>query len=164
MCGEAEQWAEVGGGTGGGTGGGPVGETGGDRGLVAVPRNLQQSRLFFNTRNSAAPTLTQAAISTQRSPKARPTHPPTHPPDPEWKTAPFHSGSLMDTREKSEEEQLQFACQSYHVSLLDEAPLFPVWSLRGSNCSVSLAYIWTASSTTHMTLINLMAICRKCFR
>lgn len=154
MCGEAERWAEVGGGTGG------------DRGLIVVPRNLQQSRLYFTTRNSAAPTLTQAAISTQRSPKARPTHPPDppHPPDPEWKTAPFHSGSLMDTREKSEEEQLQFACQSYHVSLLDEAPLFPVWSVRGSNCSVSLAYIWTASSTTHMTLINLMAICRKCFR
>lgn len=64
------------------------------------------------------------------------------------------AGSLMDTRDtkkKSEREQLQFDCQSCKGSrlwitfpLIDETPLFPIWALRGSRYSVSLAYIWTA--------------------
>lgn len=48
---------------------------------------------------------------------------------------------MMDAREKSEKEQLQFDCQSYHVPLIDEAPLFPVSSLRGNNCCVSGLYL-----------------------
>lgn len=48
---------------------------------------------------------------------------------------------MMDAREKSEKEQLQFDCQSYHVPLIDEAPLFPVSALRGNNCCVSGLYL-----------------------
>lgn len=125
--------------------------------------NLEESQLFFITRNTGAWHLLTLASGHchlhTKIPKVRPTHCTVS-----EKMELIHSGSVMDTREKSEKEQLQFDCQSYHVSLIEEAPLFPISSLRGNNCSVSLAYIWTAGWTTHMTLIYLMAICRKCFR
>lgn len=111
----------------------------GDRRL----QNLQESRLFFNTRNTGARHLLTLASGHchfhTKIPKLRPTHSTVR-----EKTELIRPGSMMDTREKPEKEQLQFDCQSYHVSLIDEAPLFPISSLRGNNCSVTLAYIWTA--------------------
>lgn len=84
-----------------------------------------------------------------------------------------HAGSMMDTGD-TQTRRKQNNCNSTvsHLKAPSTGSRFPykwgaivpnLFSVQDSNCSLSLAYIWVSSWSTHMTLIYLMDIWQKMF-